>query len=611
VTTPRELSARAFAGWMVIIALVAIALRLSFPTADPPWTTTVGIVWHDEGAWVHNARNRALFGAWSTDAWNPMYIAPVFTGLEYASFALFGVGLWQARLVSELAGIASVVLLALGIRRIAGREAGLIAGALLATNYVYVMWNRAALMEASMVGFMVAGWYCYVRAQTQPLWGVMAAACALLAYFTKAAAIFFVVALGVEALAVVIRTRTTDAGGLAARRAAVATLAGLTVCGVIALAIFVIPNWTDYRFYNWQMSVTRKPSYDLQSLLNRVTWFPIVHDIFTRMWFTVVLAVLACLSVLGRWRTLPSGERLLVLWVGLGALELLLHDVGNERRFVFFIPAFAGLAAIVLGERRRLVPAELAAMPRLTALAAAPIVFYGLYVVAGALTRLVALYEPRPGVRLGAAVALIATVAVYASWPKLPRLLSAPQWSARAAFLVVALSAGGQLAQFAQWAGARTYKNYLASRQLGDVLPAGTLVHGKLANGLALENGIRPIFVGRGFGNYDDRKQRDDVRYILTYVAPYVGYEGPVIQDVLAAYPNRTIISTFDVAETATGHDRAALIDKFGDSPGKPGEPEAERATRRTAPGETPGNPRTLATVGTFGTRGSTSRAQN
>jgi 4-amino-4-deoxy-L-arabinose transferase-like glycosyltransferase len=174
------------------ITLLALLLRLSFPTADPPWVTTVGVVWHDEGAWVHNARNKALFGSWSEDAWNPMYIAPVFTGLEYVSFALFGVGLWQARLVSELAGAASVLLLAGGIRRLAGRDAGLIAGALLATNYVYVMWNRAALMEATMVAFMVASWYCYVRAQERSLWGIAAAAFALCSYFTKAAAVFFV-----------------------------------------------------------------------------------------------------------------------------------------------------------------------------------------------------------------------------------------------------------------------------------------------------------------------------------------------------------------------------------------------------------------------------------
>ena len=125
-----------FAASLALVIVLAALLRGVFPYADPPWTTTVGIVWHDEGAWVHNARNKALFGRWSEDAWNPLYIAPVFTYLEYVSFAMFGVGVWQARLLSELAGIASVVLLACGVRRIAGRDAGLIAGALLATNYV-------------------------------------------------------------------------------------------------------------------------------------------------------------------------------------------------------------------------------------------------------------------------------------------------------------------------------------------------------------------------------------------------------------------------------------------------------------------------------------------
>src|SRR4029453_18634206 len=138
------MSDRAFAIAFFGITALALALRVIYPAADPPWTPTVGIVWHDEGAWVHNARNKALFGVWKTDEWNPMYVAPVFTGLEYATFAAFGVGVRQARLVSELTGFASVVLLALGVTRVGGREAGLIAGALLATNYVYVMYDRAA-----------------------------------------------------------------------------------------------------------------------------------------------------------------------------------------------------------------------------------------------------------------------------------------------------------------------------------------------------------------------------------------------------------------------------------------------------------------------------------
>jgi 4-amino-4-deoxy-L-arabinose transferase-like glycosyltransferase len=564
------MTARTFALSLAAIAGLALALRLVFPTADPPWESTVGVVWHDEGAWVHNARNKALFGDWVQDAWNPMYIAPVFTGLEYASFALFGVGIRQARLVSELTGFASVLLLALGVRQVAGREAGLIAGALVATNYVYVMWNRAALMEASMVAFIVASWYCYVRAQTQPLFGLLAATCALLAYFTKAAAIFFVAALGIEALFSLMRPAAV--GGAAGRAGARMTLAGLVVCGLLALVFFVAPNWADYRFYNWQMSVTRKPSYDVRSLLNRVTWFPIVHDIFTRMWFTVVVGGLAVLGALARWRTVSAPERLLVLWVGLGTLELLLHDVGNERRFIFFIPALVALAAIVLGRDRRLLPSALAGVPRTRVLVAAPIVLYAAFVIVGALGRLAFLYVPGPGVRLSAALAVVVTALVYLTWPRVPRFLAGMPWSPAAALMLTGVVSAGQVAQFGQWMRGRTYKNYVASVELGSILPPGTLVHGKLANGLSLENGIRPVFVGTNFGNYADRKQRDDVRYILTYVAPKIGFEGPVIRDVLEAYPDRIIIRMFAVAETAGGHDRAALIDKFGGrTPGNPG----------------------------------------
>jgi 4-amino-4-deoxy-L-arabinose transferase-like glycosyltransferase len=553
---------RSFAIWMFVIAAGALALRTIFPTADPPWESTVGVVWHDEGAWVHNARNKALFGEWRQDNWNPMYIAPVFTGLEYVSFAAFGVGVWQARLVSEMAGLASVVLLGFGVRRVAGRDAGLIAAALVATNYVYVMWNRAALMEATMVAFMVGGWYCYARARSRATWGVLAAACALLAYFTKAAAICFVAALGIEAFMTLVRP--SDADDEASRRAALFTLVGLIACGLAAALLFIVPNWTDYAFYNWQMSVTRKPSYDVRSLMDRVTWFPVRHDVFTRMWFVLVTAALALLGMLVRWRRVDPAERLLAWWIVLGALELLLHDVGNERRFIFFIPPLVGLAAIALGRDRRLLPPEAVHVPRIAVALALPLLVYLLYIVIASIVRLAFLYETRPVVRLSAALAAAGAAAIWMTWPKLATRLSAREWTPAVAAVLAALVVTGQLGQFAQWAAGRTYKNYLASVQLGEVLPAGTLVHGKLANGLSLENRIRPIFVGREFGNYADRKERGDVRYILTYIAPYVGYEGPVIQDVLDAYPNRIIIRTFDVAETTTGHDRAALIDKFG-----------------------------------------------
>jgi len=571
-----DVSRRTFGSILFSILAVAALMRGLFPAADPPWNPSVGIVWHDEGPWVHNARNKAMFGEWSMDQWNPMYIAPVFTGLQYVAFQTLGVGVRQARIVPQALGLLSVWLLALGVARLAGRRAGLIAAALAGTNYFYTMWNRAALMEGPMVAFMVASWYCYVRADDRPRWGFAAAACALLAFFTKASAAFFVVALGLDALVSILRSRATSAPSRNAS-AGLWTLGGLVVGGTVAMTLFVLPNWPSYRFYNWQMSVTRKPSYDVKSLVDRVSWFPL-QDAFTRTWFVLALAAAYAGGLLARWRELKSGERLLLLWVLLGGAELILHDASNERRFVFFIPALAALASLALG-RLQILPSSLEAMPRRRALLALPIVLYGAYVVFASIVRIAFLREISPNVRIAGALALIFAGVLYATWPRLPRALGA-RLTARGAIVLAVLLSAGNVLQYVQWAVGRTYKNYEASRAVGALLPAGTLVQGKLANGLALENRIRPVFIGREFGNYDDRKTRDDVRYILTYIAPSLGYESqahnPVIQDVIDAYPNHRIIATFDVAETASGHDRAVLIDKFG--AGQPNLPQNGRA---------------------------------
>jgi 4-amino-4-deoxy-L-arabinose transferase-like glycosyltransferase len=567
----RDLTGRRFLAGLLIILVAAGLLRGLFPAADPPWRTTVGIVWHDEGAWVHNARNKALFGAWTLDAWNPMYIAPVFTGLQYVSFAVFGVGVRQARLMPELLGLLSVALLALGVRRIAGTHAGLAAGALLATNFVYLMWNRTAMMEGPMAALIVCAWYCYVRAQDDARWGWLAGVCTLLAFFTKAAAIFFVAAIGLDAAGVaalaLVRRGSVDP---LRQRAAWATLGGLAAGGVVALAAFVGPNWAEYWFYNVETSITRKPSYTLRAFIDRLSWFPIAHDIFTRMWAVLVIGTFGALGLLVRWRTAHPGERLLLLWIALGALELILHDTGNERRFVFLIPAFVALAATVLGRDRALLPAEVASVPLRRALLATPLVLFALFVVWGAIVRLAFLYEIRPNVRLAAGLALVGAGLLFATWPRIPMWLSRGRWQPAAGLGVALLIAAGHLGEYAQWAAGRTYKNYAASVALGERLPPGTLVHGKLANGLSLENGIRPVFVGRGFGNYEDRKVRDDVRYILTYSVPSLGYESqagnPVILEVLEMYPLHQIVMTLDVAETPGGNDRAVLIDKFGAS---------------------------------------------
>lgn len=570
MTAQDHFASRVFWWGLLVVFVLAVALRVAFLTADPPWQTPVGITWHDEGPWVHNARNKALFGEWTLDRWNPMYLAPVFTGLEYASFAALGVGTWQARLVPIVMGLLSIGLLSAGVASVAGRRAALIAAGLLSSNYIYVMWNRAALLEGPMTAFIVASWACYAMARARPWLGSLAGLFALLAFFTKAAAAFFVAALALDAL-LCLALAWRPAWGEPAREpgqrraenlAARWTLAGLAAFGLLALASFVIPAWEEFRFYNWQMSVTRKPAYTLSAFVDRASWVPIIHDFFTRQYLIVVLSLFWCLGLLSRWKAVTPAERLLGLWVALGLAELVFHDVGNERRFVFFIPAFVAIAAVVLGRDRRVAWPEMAEAGWRARLVVLPFLLYALYILAGAMARLPYLYQVRPGVRLGAGIAVLLASVALVWWRPIVRFLASGPWPARASLAVALLLVGGDLVQFGQWAAIRTYKNVEASRLVGRLLPAGTLVHGKLANGLSLENRIRPVFVGRGFGNYEDRASRHDVRYVLTYVRPRIGYEGAVVRDVLDAHPGWQVLHTFPVAESAGGADLAALIEK-------------------------------------------------
>jgi 4-amino-4-deoxy-L-arabinose transferase-like glycosyltransferase len=564
------MSRRVWMAAVVAIFAVGVTLRVLWLRADPP-VTSVGIVWHDEGAWTHNARNLALWGTAKTDNWNPIYIAPVFTALEYGSFALFGVGTWQARVVPVASGLAAIIFLMAGLNALGGRRAAAVGGILLATNYWFVMWNRAALMESTMTAFIVAGWAAYAMSERRPWWAVVAGVCAALAFFTKAAAAFFVAAIALDALVSLSQRgrgsfygfRTTSPGPFA--------LAGLAVAFGIA-TIFVIPEWSEYYRYNWLTAVERKPSYTMAALIERASWLPVAQDFFSRIWLVVLGASIGLVSIVSRGLGARPGERLLVLWFLIGLAELVTHDSGNARRYVMFIPALIALASLAVTSDRPWVGADFARASRTTRWLAVPLVLLLAYIVLGSLIRVPFAAEAeariyRTIVRSATAGAVVLAILLVWRWSGVIGWLSRARVtsSVLAGLLVLSLAWNG--GQYAQWVARRTDLNYRASVAVGQALPAGALVHGKLANGLALENRIRPIFVGRGFGNYEDRLRREDVGYILTYVLPSVGYESQagsgLIQEILDQYADRRVIGEFEVQETP-GPDRAQLIQKHG-----------------------------------------------
>ena len=73
---------------------------------------------------------------------------------------------------------------------------------------------------------------------------------------------------------------------------------------------------------------------------------------------------------------------------------------------------------------------------------------------------------------MSALLAAVGTTVLLWTWPKLSRWLAAQVLTDRAMAIVALMVVVSDLAQYAQWATARTHLNHRASQELGDVLAA-------------------------------------------------------------------------------------------------------------------------------------------
>ena len=166
--------------FLAAILVVAAALRLLFLARFPEVTA-------DEGLWTNSTKNFLLFGDWFMDGRNHVVLSPLFHGASLVSFALLGPGIASARVVSALAGLASVWLLFDLVRRTTGRnEVGLVAAALLAVNETAVMLSRTAFIESLELCMLLLAALCLVRGGRWTAGAVLAGGLAFLAKLNAA-----------------------------------------------------------------------------------------------------------------------------------------------------------------------------------------------------------------------------------------------------------------------------------------------------------------------------------------------------------------------------------------------------------------------------------------
>ena len=109
------MSGRGHSRWpevlLTAVAVASVAVLLLRLDADLPTPFPIDYAL-DEGYWLYNARNHALFGRWVLDDFNQAWLgAPLFTLAVRGVFAVLGVSYYSSRLVSALATLGSAALL--------------------------------------------------------------------------------------------------------------------------------------------------------------------------------------------------------------------------------------------------------------------------------------------------------------------------------------------------------------------------------------------------------------------------------------------------------------------------------------------------------------------
>ncbi len=153
---------------MVVVALVGmVLLRVVWLDSDAyPQLSWSSALLTDEGFYVHNARNLALFGHARTDGFNNMLIMPLLHLAQVCVFRTWGVSLVAARGISVVCSLLTLALFGLTLRAVWGDRVAAWGLFLLGLDHTNFLYSRLALMDTPATLPLVAGFATFTAAMT-------------------------------------------------------------------------------------------------------------------------------------------------------------------------------------------------------------------------------------------------------------------------------------------------------------------------------------------------------------------------------------------------------------------------------------------------------------
>ncbi|MGH7467509.1 MAG: ArnT family glycosyltransferase [Longimicrobiales bacterium] len=302
----------------------------------------------DEGLWTNATKNFVAFGDWFMDGSTHLFLSPIFHLLSLPAFSVFGSSITSARLVSAVAGLASIALLYLTVQRLTNNNALAMTTAIVfAVDEWTVLVSRTALIESVELAVILLAAYFLSKRTTVNL--VLAGLALALALLTKLNSVFM---LPVFALFLLTdsRTQTPHIGRTALRVLLVGGMA--TLCA--GLMYYLLYRVDPQRFVNaFRFELDGVHFESISRPLLRVGRFGLdpstaattMMELFRESPFLWVLGALGfghqCFE---RPRRMP----LFGLWFVVGFSFFLLQMYQPTRYFYLITPAVAFFAACAI-----------------------------------------------------------------------------------------------------------------------------------------------------------------------------------------------------------------------------------------------------------------------
>lgn len=497
-----------------------LALRVLFPLADPPsdlsWS---GGYFADEGFWVHDARNIALFGAAGIDEWQNRFVSPPSHFLSTIMFAIFRPGLLSVRLSAQMLSLLSVLLLWVALRKTAWGEAAV---GLFAASCLLSAYQRIAILENYVIPIVIMILLLNSnpdRRRSTTLdfsLGLLSA----LAYFTKGTQLFLIPA-------VLVTTVLQSPSIRDAVRRVTAQICGILAPTACYYCFIFHPHQNLIRqyqgFYASQHGETVADFIGNLATQPFMFYFNRIALVFSLSWLALGETVLNVHRFRIHFRKIPPMIQFCLIWSAFGLLSLAPLRYRPLRYYVPILIPMVCIAAwrlhALLTDRDIGTPAAMHANRVLLAVwmsiplmaNAAPVIDHLLF-----RDRLIGIFT-LPGYALPSSIWLssLSVLLILSTLGGIPRKLMIPLLSASLAATFIL-----DLGHTSLWHVRRQYSILDAAEDIARRLPPGSVVGGQWAPELCLESSLAAVPIWRGFVNWDRPFARFGITHMLSWVYP-------------------------------------------------------------------------------------------